>query len=90
MMPLKQGKILPPSPLNVFLLDSARAPAVLYEPCMTGVMVVQGRALRAQSSKLYHVGIRGQEPRLVFPSMRLVAECCDRKSWGGACCTSPL
>jgi len=36
--------------------------------------------LRAQSSKLYHVGIRGQEPRLVFPSMRLVAECCDRKN----------
>ena len=40
--------------------------------------------LRAQSSKLYHVGIRGQEPRLVFPSMRLVAECCDRKNRGDA------
>ena len=40
--------------------------------------------LRAQSSKLYHVGIRGQEPRLGFPSMRLVAECCDRKNRGDA------
>jgi hypothetical protein len=46
--------------------------------------------LRARSSKLYHVGIRGQEPRLVFPSMRLAAECCDRKNRGGACCTNPL
>ena len=36
MMPLKQGKILPPPP-NVFLLDSARAPAAPCEPCMTGV-----------------------------------------------------
>ena len=43
---------------------------------------------RAQSSKLYRVGIRGQKPRLVFPSMRLVAECCDRKNRGGACCTT--
>jgi len=67
MMPLKQGKILPPSPMRkasekpeyVFLLDSAGAPAVPYEPCTTGVMVVQGRALRAESSKLYHMGIRG-------------------------------
>ena len=29
-------------------------------------MAVQGPALRTQSSELYHVGIRGQEPRLVF------------------------
>lgn len=42
-MPLKQGKILPPCArqaknLNVFfLLDSAEAPAIPYEPCMTGV-----------------------------------------------------
>ena len=45
MMPLKQGKILAP-PLcarqaknlnRFFLLDSSGAPAVPYEPCMTGV-----------------------------------------------------
>ena len=72
-MPLKQGKILPPSPMrkpnekpeNVFLLDSAGAPTAPYESCLTDVMVVQGRALRADSSKLYHVDIRGQEPRVV-------------------------
>lgn len=72
MMPLKQGKILPPSlmrragenPGMFFLLDSAGAPAVRYELCLTGVMVVQGRALRAEFSNLYLSttgGIRGQE-----------------------------
>ena len=50
-----------------FLLDSAGAPAVPYEPCMTGVMVVHGRALRAESANLYHGGIRGQESYLGFP-----------------------
>ena len=66
-------------PESFFLPDSDGAAAVPYEPCMTGVMVVQGQALHARSSKPYHVGILGQEPRLVFPSLRLVAECCDRK-----------
>ena len=55
MMPLKQGKILPPlrkaseKPEYVFRLDSAEVPAVPYGPCMTRVMVAQGRALRAES-----------------------------------------
>jgi len=58
MMPLKQGKILAPlrktreNPDMFFLLDSAGAAAVSYEPCLTGGMVVQGRALRTKSSKL--------------------------------------
>jgi hypothetical protein len=58
MMPLKQGKILVPLRKTseksgmFFLLDSAGAAAVSYEPCMTGGMVVQGQALRAESSKL--------------------------------------
>jgi hypothetical protein len=46
--------------------------------------------LRARSSKLYHVGIRGQEPRLVFLFMRLVAECCDRKKQGWSLLHTPL
>ena len=65
-----------------FLLDSAGAAAVPYEPCMTGGMVVQGRALRAESSNLYRGDIRGHESYLVFPSMRMVAESCDRKKQG--------
>jgi len=60
MMPLKQSKILPPPAMRkasenqnmFFLLDAAGAPAVPYEPYMTGIMVVQGQALRAESSKL--------------------------------------
>ena len=79
MMPLKQGKILPP-PSNVFLLHSARAPSAPCEPCMTGVIDDKDWALRAQSLKLSHVGIRGQEPRVVFLSMKLVAECCESES----------
>ena len=92
MMPLKQGKILPPragqakNPELFSLLDSAGAAAVSYEPFLTGGMVVQGRARRGESSKLCHVGIRGQESYLVFPFMRLVAESCNRKNRGGACC----
>jgi hypothetical protein len=35
-----------------FLLDAAGAPSVPYEPYMTGIMVVQGQALRAEFSKL--------------------------------------
>jgi hypothetical protein len=46
--------------------------------------------LRARSSKLYQVGIRGQEPRVVFPSMRLAAECCDRKKQGWSLLHKPL
>ncbi len=30
--------------------------------------------------RLSHVGMRDQEPRVVFLSMKLVAECCDRES----------
>jgi hypothetical protein len=58
MMPLKQGKILVPlrktseNPDMFFLLDSAGAEAVSYEPCLTGGMEVQGQALRTKSSKL--------------------------------------
>jgi hypothetical protein len=91
MMPLKQGKILPPCARQArnlnrfFLLDLAGDPAVRYELCLTGVMVVQGRALRAESLKLYYVGIRGHESYLVFPSIRLVAESCNGKSKDGAC-----
>ncbi len=79
MMPLKQGKILPP-PSNVFLLDSIQVPAAHCEPCMAGVIDDKDWALRAQSLKLSHVGIRGQEPRIVFLPMKLVAECCDREN----------
>lgn len=88
MMPLKQGKILAPLPLALgkrkpeyaFYPGLGRGSAVPYEPCRTGVMVVQGLALRPESLKLYQVSIRGQESHLVFPSMRLVVECGNRKN----------
>ena len=44
------------------------------------MVVLQGRALRAQSLRLSHVDIRVQEPRVVFLSMKLVAECCESES----------
>jgi hypothetical protein len=71
-----------------FLLDSSGAPALLYELCLTGVVVVHGQTLRPESVKLYHVSIRGQESYLVFLPMRLVAECCNRKNKDGACCVN--
>jgi len=45
---------------------------------MTGVIDDEDGALCAQSSKLSPVGIRGQDPRVVFLSMKLVEACWDR------------
>jgi hypothetical protein len=46
--------------------------------------------MHVQIVKLYHTEHPEAEPWSAFPSMKLVADCCDRKGRNGICYINPL